>query len=186
MTVHSVGLYPALALVCVAIVLPGCSQLSSSAGSDSAQAEPGTTPVNWADYEDFNADRYREDPPSARPEVIHDAPAELLTGGGIQGQASGQQSGFRISIFSTLESQQADRATAEAIAWWQELERDEALADIYTTQEWEPPVYQDYRAPYYRVRIGNFASREDAQRMLALVEDRYPNAFIVPDQVVIR
>ena len=186
MTVRSPGHYLALVLVCAALLLPGCSQLSSSANSDSVQTEAGNTSVNWADYEDFNADRYSEDQPSTRPEVVHDVPSELLRGGGVPGQASGQQSGFRISIFSTLEPQEADQATAQAIAWWQELEREGELADIYTTQEWEPPVYQDYRAPYYRVRIGNFATRADAQRMLDLVEDRYPNAFIVPDQVIIR
>ena len=180
------GLYPTLVLLCVAPSLPGCSGLAASSNSDVVQDETVNVNVNWADYEDFSADRYSEEAPSPRPEIVHDLPSELLQEGSGSGQSFGEQSGFRISILSAVDPLDADRAAAAATAWWQSIEEKGELEAVYDVQEWEPPVYQDYRAPYYRVRIGNFASRADAQRMLDVVEDRFPNAFIVPDQVIIR
>lgn len=177
---------PALLVLCAVLALPGCSQLASSSNSDGTQVVSNDLPVNWAEVEDFDADRYAEEQPAPRPDITHDVPAELLRRGGDEGISAGEQNGFRINVFSSTDPLEADRAAAQATAWWQELQENGDLIDTYTTREYDPPVYQDYRAPYYRVRIGNFADRADAQRMLKLVEDRYPNAFIVPDQVILR
>ena len=86
-----------------------------------------------------------------RPEIVHDVPSELLQEGSGSGQSLGEQSGFRISILSAVDPLDADRAAAAATAWWQSLEEKGELEAVYDVQEWEPPVYQDYRAPYYRV-----------------------------------
>ncbi len=42
-----------------------------------------------------------------------------------------------------------------------------------------------YLQPYYRVRMGAFATREDAEAALALVRRQYPEAFLVPDLVTV-
>lgn len=43
-----------------------------------------------------------------------------------------------------------------------------------------------YIQPYYRVRIGAFEFRGDAETMLSVVRQRYGDAFLVPDLVTIR
>jgi hypothetical protein len=43
-----------------------------------------------------------------------------------------------------------------------------------------------YLQPYYRVRLGGFEFRNEAERALAFVRGRWPEAFIVPDRVTIR
>ena len=177
---------PALLVLCAVLALPGCSRLASSSGPDGTQDVSDDLPVNWAEVEDFDPDRYADEQPAPRPDITHDVPAELLRRGGSAGVSAGVQSGFRISIFSSTDPLEADRTAAAAAVWWQRLQNNGELDNLYTSVEYEPPIYQDYRAPYYRVRIGNFAERADAQRMLDLVEDRYPNAFIVPDQVILR
>lgn len=40
-------------------------------------------------------------------------------------------------------------------------------------------AYIIFDAPYYKVEIGNFITRLDAQRVLSQLKDQYPGAFIV-------
>ena len=176
----------AVLMLSVLLVVAGCSRLAASSESVDGKDDSANTPVIWSDYEDFNAAGYAEEQPSLRPEIKHDAPPGLLSGREGGDGAFGEQSGFRIHIFSTLDPIEAERAAAEATAWWQELENEKLLDSVYPGYESEPPVYRDFRAPYYRVRIGNFELRPDAQRMLDLVEDRYPSAFIVPDRIIVQ
>ena len=45
------------------------------------------------------------------------------------------------------------------------------------------PVHNIYLQPYFRVRIGDFSSREKAEELLNQMLEEYPRAFIVVDQV---
>ena len=47
------------------------------------------------------------------------------------------------------------------------------------------PVHTVYRQPYYRVRVGNFTSRSEAERALQFLSPRYGDAFIVRDDVTV-
>ena len=173
-------------LLFVVLAVPGCAGMASSSSNTSVDQDVDRGVSNWAEVEDFDASRYAEERPAPRPEINHDVPQTLLLGNSGPPGSQSEQAGFRINVFSSTDPVEADRAAAAATIWWQELQNEGELEDIYPLKEHTPPVYQDYRAPYYRVRLGNFAIRADAQRMLELVEDRYPNAFIVPDRVIIR
>ena len=138
-----------------------------------------------ADFEDFDAVPYDEEPPVPSTEVEHDVPEGLMSGQ-VEVQATNRTgSGFRIQIYSTQDKRAADRRAEQAVAWWRELLRAGQLDDVYPDELTPPPVYQDFRQPYYRVRLGNFASRAEAQRTLRLVEQRFSSAFIVPDKVTL-
>ena len=43
----------------------------------------------------------------------------------------------------------------------------------------EIPVYLTFNAPYYKVRVGNFRSRSEAEILLKELKENYPNAFLV-------
>lgn len=43
--------------------------------------------------------------------------------------------------------------------------------------------YLFYDEPYYKVRIGDFRSRIDANRFLKVISGEYPSAFIVVDRI---
>ncbi len=87
--------------------------------------------------------------------------------------------GFRIQIYSVEDRNVAEGVLSEARVWWE-------------TQRGAPGIPSDlqpevaYIQPYYRVRIGAFEFREDADRMLALVRRQYSDAFLVPDLVTVR
>ena len=138
-----------------------------------------------ADYEDFDAAPYEEEPPAPAITVDHDVPESLLSGKVDAQPASRTGSGYRIQIYSTQDKRAADQQAEQAVAWWRALHRTGELDDVYFDEPTPPPVYQDFRQPYYRVRLGNFASRAEAQRMLQLVEQRFSRAFIAPDKVTL-
>ncbi|MBI1806300.1 MAG: SPOR domain-containing protein [Ignavibacteria bacterium] len=77
-------------------------------------------------------------------------------------------SGFRVQVLFTQEIDQANQLK-------------ENLANA-VPDDW---VYVVYEAPYYKVRVGNFADRSTANQMVRkLVSIGYKDAWIVPDNVM--
>lgn len=168
----------------VALLL--CSACSGS--RDATDPDPGPVvpdPINMAEFEDFDAAPYEDDPPVSVTTVEHDVPQSLLEGKVDVQPVRRAGRGYRIQIYSTQDKRSADRRAEQVVAWWREQLRAGQLDDLYPYEPSPPPVYQDFRQPYYRVRVGNFASRTEAQRMLRVVERRFPSAFIAPDRVTL-
>ena len=164
-------------IVVVLLLGSACSGPRGTTG-DSDPGPAVSDPINMADYEDFDAAPYEEEPPAPATSVEHDVPEGLLSGQVESQPTSRTGSGYRIQIYSTQDKRAADRQAEQAVAWWRELHRAGQLDDVYLDEPTPPPVYQDFRQPYYRVRLGNFASRAEAQRMLS-------SAFIAPDKVTL-
>ena len=170
----------------VAILLLASACSGSRGAADDPDSGPITPdPINMAEYEDFDAAPYEEEPPVPTTGVEHEVPESLLSGKVDAQPASRTGSGYRIQIYSTQDKRAADRQAEQAVAWWRELHHAGELDNLYFDEPTPPPVYQDFRQPYYRVRLGNFASRAEAQRMLPLVEQRFSRAFIAPDKVTL-
>ncbi|MGI9175897.1 MAG: SPOR domain-containing protein [Rhodothermales bacterium] len=90
---------------------------------------------------------------------------------------SGPVPGFRVQIHLTPDKPEADSYVEEALSWWQNVpasQRPDALA------AGDLPVEVAWLQPYYRVRVGAFTARSDAETALTLVRDRFPDALIVP------
>ena len=47
----------------------------------------------------------------------------------------------------------------------------------------EIPIYMNYAAPYFKLRVGDYNSRLEAYRALKQILYKIPTAFIVPDYV---
>ena len=138
-----------------------------------------------AEYEDFDAAPYEDDPPVPAEAVEHDVPQSLLEGKVEAQPVNRTGPGYRIQIYSSQDKRAADRQAEQAVSWWRDQLKSGQFDDLYPYNPSPPPVYQDFRQPYYRVRVGNFASRSEAQRMLRVVERRFPRAFIAPDRVTL-
>lgn len=77
--------------------------------------------------------------------------------------------GFRIQVFSDSGNNSKTKAQStqeELIARYPQM-----------------GVYLTFKSPNYKVRIGDFRSRLDAQRFLNELAADYPNAFIINDQI---
>jgi hypothetical protein len=77
--------------------------------------------------------------------------------------------GFRIQIYVGNDRKLADEAK------------------IFTYQTY-PEIfpYLSYQQPIYKVKIGDFLNRMDAERYFATIKDSYPSALILPDKVEIK
>lgn len=138
-----------------------------------------------ADYEDFDAAPFEEEPPMPETDVEHDVPANLMEGK-VEEQTGGSRQGYRIQVFSSQDKRDADRLVEDVVAWWREEVRNGDLTAVYPGNPSPPPVYLDFRQPYYRIRIGDFSTRSEAQAVLRLVGARFAGAFIAPDTVTPR
>jgi hypothetical protein len=155
------------------------------AGTDTRPDGPdgtGDQGVRLSEYEDFDPSSYEEEPP-AETELQHDVPAHLMTGRPPE-TATRTVSGFRVQIAQTQDKFAADRAVEEALAWWREEAQRPNAPALFSQAP--PPVYTLYLQPYYRVRLGNFTSREEAARFIETVRARFSSALVVPDMVLVR
>ncbi|MGQ9863367.1 MAG: SPOR domain-containing protein [Bacteroidia bacterium] len=75
-------------------------------------------------------------------------------------------SGFRLQVFSSTR-----RAQADSVKFY--------LLETYPSM----PVYFMYEVPLYKIRVGDFLDRQQAQQQLELLRLEFPSAFIVPDQI---
>ncbi len=169
----------ALAISCIgiALLLAGCS------GSGSATTvDPGTdTPLNHSSYEVFDAEKYAEERPVAD-SVSHEIPEILLNSVEAATQAVQQNvQGFRIQVLSSVEKDVAIRQEEAIKAWWRSIPAGQRPAFFSDPIR----VYLGYRQPYYRVRVGNFSTRQQAETALAYLQDSFPESFIAIDNVVV-
>ncbi len=77
--------------------------------------------------------------------------------------------GFRIQIYVGNDRKMADDAK------------------IYTYQKY-PEIfpYLSFQQPIYKVKIGDFLNRMDAERYFSDIKETYPSAMILPDKVEIK
>lgn len=153
------------------------------------EAPPETPEATYPAYETFDATGLDAEPPTSTT-IIHDVPAGVMAGrvrvpggsGGVapppQEPTAQQVEGFRVQVFSSASRDTAERVRGEAVTWW---EGAQSAPGAPRTME----TVVTYLQPYYRVRMGAFASRQEAEAALALVRQQYPEAFLVPDLVTV-
>jgi hypothetical protein len=76
------------------------------------------------------------------------------------------------------EKAKANRILGHALEWWNAHAA--ALAARPLTPSGDSPVSVAWQAPLYRVRIGPFASRAQADSVLGAVQSTFPGAFVRP------
>lgn len=175
-------------LLAASVWLSACSAFGPAGPAPGTDPEPPPEPVpSYPAYESFDPAGYDADPVVAT-EVVHDVPVRVMEGRVVVPDRTGppaptepqprQVDGFRVQIFTSSSRDAAERVRSEAVGWW---ERAQSSPNAPRTME----VIVGYQQPYYRVRMGAFASRADADAALALVRQQYPEAFLVPDLVTV-
>lgn len=90
------------------------------------------------------------------------------------------QQTYRIQVHTTPDQAEAEQVAEQVRTWWQQLPEDGRPAPL-TATGLDPEVV--WQQPYYRVRIGRFASRAEAAPALDAVRARFGNAFLVPERL---
>jgi hypothetical protein len=168
--------------VAALLTLTACAGTRPPSGPAAPDAPAPTYPA----YETFDASAYPAAAPAPAP-TEHDVPARVMSGRvEVPGQTGSlprepqprQVEGHRVQIFSTASRETAEGMRAEALAWWEGAQNQPGAPRAME-------IAVVYLQPYYRVRLGAFAQREDAERALDLVRTRYADAFLVPDLVTV-
>ena len=176
-----------LVLLAVALSLQACSGLRPVEAQPQPEETPADVAPSYPVYESFDPAGYDVEPVVAA-EVVHDVPARVMQGRVEVPSEAGppapseprpvQVDGYRVQVFTSASRDAAERVRGEAVGWW---ERAQSQPGAPETLE----ALVAYRQPYYRVQLGAFATREEADRALALVRRQYPEAFVVPDLVTV-
>lgn len=83
--------------------------------------------------------------------------------------------GFRIQLLSTENVALADSLLLQYYDWAGEYD-----GHIF---EVVPEAYITFRQPFYRVRVGDFRRRSDANAYLAILRTHFPGAWVVIDTI---
>jgi len=77
--------------------------------------------------------------------------------------------GFRLEIFFSSESQAREKATR--------------VKNDFNLTFPTIPAYVMFQTPNFKVRIGDFRNKSEALKSKAYIASKYPNAFIVKDNI---
>ena len=107
---------------------------------------------------------------SGKTEIIQDSRVDILVSKHIQiNQTLKTMDGFRIQLFSDSGNNSKTKA--------------QAAHDEFQSRYPGMGVYLTFKSPNYKVRIGDFRTKLDAQRFLNEIAADYSNAFIITDQI---
>ena len=84
-------------------------------------------------------------------------------------QAQNGISGFRVQIFFDSGNYSHQKAL-------------KVIENFHKRYE-DIPAYISWKAPNYRVRVGDFRTRLEAEGFLARIKYRYPSAFVIPSKI---
>lgn len=103
----------------------------------------------------------------------HDMPEHFLKTDSSSLSPNGNPfDGYRVQILSTRNLQRADSLRERFRLW----------ADS-TISGYTPPAYVSFRQPHYKVHIGDFQRREQANKFSQLIKTKYPDAWVVHDRI---
>lgn len=85
---------------------------------------------------------------------------------------------YHVRLDVTEEKDAADRTLGRALEWWGE--RSEAIVARPLPTDDGSPVAVVWKAPLYRIQIGPFASRAEADSVLQVARSSFPDAFVSP------
>ena len=175
-----------LPLLVALMVLPACSGLRPVDTESERDRDTEAPAPAYPAYETFDPSGFDAQPEVAV-EVVHDVPARVMEGRVVVpgGSASAPEAsepvpvevdGYRVQVFTSASRDAAESLRDQAVRWWEG-------AQPGGSRSVEAVV--SYRQPYYRVQLGAFATRPEADAALALVRRQYPEAFVVPDRVTV-
>lgn len=82
---------------------------------------------------------------------------------------SNTMNGFRIQIFMEIGNDAVDHAESMKYSFMR------AFPEI--------PVYLSYEQPYYRLRVGDFRNRVEAEKYLRLIKPKFGLAFVTAEVI---
>lgn len=89
---------------------------------------------------------------------------------------------YHVQVHMTDDKRDAVRVRGRADEWWSE-QRPGQMPSVAQVDGSDRVASIEWKAPLYRVRLGPFRSREQADTVLSHARSAFPDAFVVPDRV---
>ena len=100
--------------------------------------------------------------------IVQDEKVDLLVNKHIQiNQNRKGMDGYRIQIFFDSGTNSKTRA--------------QSIFESFKAKYQETAAYLSFKSPNYKVRVGDFRTKLDAQRYLNSIIGEYPNAWVIED-----
>ncbi len=123
-------------------------------------------PFSYAGYEEEEEEEVVLLPSKATTLEVTN-PLEKALGAMIQtNKSTTEVTGYRIQAFVGNEKTEYEAARTYLIQLFPQLE-----------------LYPSYSQPTYRIKVGDFSTRLDAERYASQLKNRFPNAKVLPDRV---
>lgn len=90
---------------------------------------------------------------------------------------------FLVQLRLTDDKSQAARTLGRAERWWHNRPPTDRPPLVQAASSARRPVTIAWSAPFYRVRLGPFATRTQARAVLNAARSAFPEAFIAPDRM---
>ena len=164
----------------VLLGLAACSGPRETSDPDPAPVDQREQPA----YETFDPAPYDAEPAPPDNTIRHDVPEMLMDGEIEMPETTGPRTvqGYRLQVFSSADKAAADDVLDDASGWWRIVRDDPDAAAAFPNGL---PMEVFFNQPYYRVRLGAFEFRREAEAALPVVQRRFPETFIVPDIVTV-
>lgn len=101
---------------------------------------------------------------------------------GASAKVRQEETSFRIQVFSAGSYEKALEVRDRVQKWWVSV-REEAPRNLFRRH---PPLLIQQSDSYYRVRIGGFADREEAEAALPFVQQEYEEAYVARRSIIAR
>lgn len=93
---------------------------------------------------------------------------------------------YRVQLRMTEEKTEAVQARSRATRWWKNRPASERPPIAHTGPAESSAVTIDWKPPFYRVRLGPFATRQQAEAVLQAARSVFPDAFVAPKRITNR
>ena len=162
-------------IVIITLVSLGCSTSQKATGDRDMTADSDTAAVdteNMSELQRLLAEN-RSSLSDLHTSQKHDMPAAFMKKDSSNETInSNPYDGYRVQIISTRDIQLADSVANQYRAW----------ADT-TINGYMARAYTFFRQPFYKVHIGDFQERDQANSFSKLLRRRYPDAWVVHDRI---
>lgn len=162
-----------VAFLTVIILIAGCSTSTQVLDTSTAD-DPAVTAdsiLAGGDYitMDYSAIRAKMVDPLGSVSNTFPEEYKIITSGSM---ATNNRQGFRVQLISTQNREDAEIMLESYKIWLARQRFDQ-----------NPKGYILFRAPFFRVHIGDFYDRSVAMDLVQRMKDQFPDAWVVADEV---
>lgn len=90
---------------------------------------------------------------------------------------------YHVQLQLTEDKDQAEEILNRGLRWWKRQPTSSRPPLLQEVSSSNRAVSIKWKTPFYRVRIGPFATEEQAQTVLEEARSAFPDAFVAPEQV---